>query len=174
MAKSEVRSSMTHGLSDQAPLPIGLPSSPGVGGRQASSPPPTVGGGYPDICTPSDFDFFPAAVEKIDPRLGELQAIGLHPAWLGVAKTIGVDAFLAAWRVLDASVRPSERGVLELQLRSYRSFLRYQRNRYIDALAAGGVPPTEIRSRVARDLGENLSDVTIRRVIKEGYRGRKK
>lgn len=91
--------------------------------------------------------------------------MGLPRLWLRVAETIGVEAFLAAWRVLDADpANHSERGDLELRLRPFRSYLRYQRNRYIEALASSSLSVKEIQVRIQRELGEQISQRHISRI----------
>lgn len=131
----------------------------GVGARQAAPPLSPRGGGYQETCTAQEFSTRPPRPQKNrDPRLDELQKIGLKRVWLDVAEEIGVDAFLAMWRILDAddSSRHKE-GFLQVHLKLYRSFLRYQRNRYIEALAALGYKPVEIQRSLARQLREPVS-----------------
>jgi len=130
-----------------------------VGARQGQTDPRLAGGGYPETCTVLKFSARPPEAEKNrDPRLNELQRIGLKRVWLDVAAEIGVDAFLAMWRILDAdeSSRHKE-GFLQIHLKLYRSFLRYQRNRYIEALAAQGYKPIEIQHSLTRQLREPVS-----------------
>lgn len=132
----------------------------GVGARQEATPYPLAGGGYLETCTALKFSARPpeTAKKNRDPRLDELQRIGLKRVWLDVAEEIGVDAFLAMWRILDAddSSRHKE-GFLQIHLKLYRSFLRYQRNRYIEALAGQGYKPVEIQKSLARQLREPVS-----------------
>lgn len=143
----------------------------GVGARQVPTPPPPRGGGYPDVCTVLDFQKKPAAAKKTappaDPRLDELRRMGLPRVWLRVAEAIGIDAFLTTWRILDAD--PStwhNETILRIRLRPYRSYLRYQRNRYIEALTAQGLKPDEIQRRLQRQLGETVSHRHITRLGK--------
>jgi hypothetical protein len=136
---------------------------PGVGGRQADPDPSPEGGGYQDICMVLNF----RAQKKRDPRLSELYSMGLHGMWLEVAETIGVDNFLAMWRILDA--HPSnyeDNGMKLIPLRRYSSFLRYQRNRYVEALFASGLTPGEIKERLSKQLGEIISIRHISRLRK--------
>lgn len=131
----------------------------GVGARQTAPAPSPRGGGYQETCTAPEFSARPPRIQKNrDPRLDELQKIGLKRVWLDVAEEIGVDAFLAMWRILDAddSSRHKE-GFLQVHLKLYRSFLRYQRNRYIEALSALGYKPVEIQRSLARQLREPVS-----------------
>jgi hypothetical protein len=129
----------------------------GVGGRQANPLPPAGGGGYQDTC--GFFKFRPAADQKKrDPRLDELTSMGLPRTWLQVAEAIGVDAFLAMWRILDADDSLHEDNMIKSHLRPYRSYLRFQRNRYIETLAALKVPCATIRDMLKRQLGEEISE----------------
>ena len=91
--------------------------------------------------------------------------MGLPRTWLQVAEAIGVDAFLQMWRILDQDesmlVSGHLRGagmVIEVRLRPYRSYLRFQRNRYIETLAALKVPCATIREMLKRQLGEEISE----------------
>lgn len=136
----------------------------GVGGRQAQADPPGGGGGYLDGCTGSE-------VAK-DLRLRELAEIGLSSTWLGVSRLLGYDAFVAMWRLLSSE--PSLRNdddQIELRLRPFRSYERYQRNRYIDTLVAAGLKPSEIHTMVHTELGEKLSYRHIKRLASSS-RGR--
>lgn len=129
----------------------------GVGGRQAEPPPPAGGGGYQDTC--GFFKFWPAAApKKRDPRLDELSAMGMPRTWLQVAEAIGFDAFLQMWRILDADESLHEDNMVKAYLRPYRSYLRFQRNRYIETLAALKVPCATIRDMLKRQLGEEISE----------------
>lgn len=139
--------------------PLAENAAGGVGARQAARQALGAGGGYPETCTVLKFSARPPETKKNrDPRLEELQRIGLKRVWLDVAEEIGVDAFLAMWRILDAddSSRHKE-GFLQIHLKLYRSFLRYQRNRYIEALTAQGYKPLEIQRCLMRQLCEPVS-----------------
>lgn len=139
----------------------------GVGARQTLPPLPLGGGGYLETCAVLKFSTRPPAPEKkCDPRMLELEHMGLPRVWLDVAEEIGVDAFLATWRILDAepSMRHKE-GFLQIRLKLYRSFLRYQRNRYIEALAARGMKPAEIQRELSRQLCESVSIRHISRLV---------
>lgn len=133
-------------------------------------PLPPGGGGYQDVCTVLEFEKKPPARKKnaaADPRLDELRRMGLPRVWLQVAEAIGVDAFLATWRILDADPATwHNETILRVRLRPYRSYLRYQRNRYIEALTAQGLKPDEIRQRLRKQLGEDVSHRHITRLAK--------
>lgn len=142
----------------------GLPQ--GVGGRQAALPPPAGGGGYLDICTVFKFRGGDGQ-KKRDPRLDELISMGLPRTWLQVAEAIGVDAFLAMWRILDADESLHEDNMVQAHLRPYRSYLRFQRNRYIETLASLRVPCATIREMLKRQLGEEISERHLSRFMKK-------
>ena len=110
-----------------------------------------------DICTV--FKFRAAdGQKKRDPRLDELSSMGLPRTWLQVAEAIGIDAFLQMWRILDADESLHEDNMVQAHLRPYRSYLRFQRNRYIETLAALRVPCATIREMLKRQLGEEISE----------------
>jgi hypothetical protein len=139
-----------------------------VGARHSLSPLAGGGGGYQQTCI---FSKFGAEAEKNfadDPRLEEFREIGLSSTWLRVAEGIGVDAFLALWRILESDDRVDrDRGMLQIGLRSYASYLRYKRNRYIAALKAAGVDHREIQNRLSKQLHENLSLRHISRLLQK-------
>lgn len=154
---------------ENAQLPLQLGSTgPGVGARPADPAPAPGGGGYQDVCTVLDFEKKPTEAKKTapqDPRLDELRHMGLSRAWLQVAEAIGVDAFLTMWRILDADPACWHNdSILRVRLRPYRSYLRYQRNRYIEALVIKGLKPDEIKRRLRQQLGESVSHRHITRL----------
>lgn len=105
------------------------------------------------------------AGQQLDPRHAELVDIGLSASWLAVARIVGYDDFVALWRFwsADPSLRDRD-GLIELRLRTYRAYERYQRNRYIETLVAAGLPPSQIQHLVRSELGENLSSRHINRL----------
>lgn len=123
----------------------------GVGARQAERPTRRRGGGYLDEC--SGLDLWEGA------RIRELADMGLPSFWIAVAREIGYSNFMAMWRILDGAVetRSESESMIEVQLRRFASFKRYQRNRFIEALANVGLDEREIQGRVKGDLGEELS-----------------
>lgn len=146
----------------------------GVGGRQPDLFAPAGGGGYLDECNPAE-------VSKTDiehAKIRELEDMGLQQVWLTVARQIGYDAFIAMWRLLDAAAERREmrlsdnESMIEVSLRRFASFRRYQRNRFIETLAAMGLPNTEIQSAVKGQLGENLTRNHIVRLARRGRMGR--
>lgn len=139
----------------------------GVGGRQAPTPASPRGGGYPDICKVLNFDIT-AAQKKRDPRLEELRQMGLQRIWLDVAEEIGVDALLKMWRIVDNDPDSlGDNGRLILPLCRYNTFLRYQRNRYIEALSNMGMKPREIHEKLNAQLCEQISIRNITRIVKK-------
>lgn len=138
----------------------------GVGARLPPPAPLPGGGGYLETCTVLKFSTRPPESKKnADPRHDELARMGLQRVWLDVAEEIGVDAFLAVWRILDSdpSARHKE-GFLQINLKLYRSYLRFQRNRYIEALAARGLKPLDIQRNLIRQLRESVSLRHISRI----------
>jgi len=131
----------------------------GVGARQGDLFAPAGGGGYLDERNRSDLSKKDLEFAKIR----ELDDMGLSRLWLRVAKTIGYDNFLQLWRLLDTAAEQRElrlsdnQSMIEVQLRRFSSFRRYQRNRFIETLAATGLPADQIRLEVKTQLGENLT-----------------
>jgi hypothetical protein len=135
----------------------------GVGGRQGQGTPPPWGGGYQDNCIPLNFG---APKKNRDPRVDEFYAMGLPQMWLDVVDAIGVDAFLAVWRILDAHPNNYEdNGMKLVPIRRYSSYLKYQRNRYIEALVAQGLTTHDIKRRLESQLCETVSIRHITRLV---------
>lgn len=147
----ETRSS----ISGMSPAPS---QSSGVGGRHGSGPSVAGRGGYPDICTES-------GLPVRDPRLAELRQCGLGWHWLRVAQEIGVDAFLATWRVLSETAPADDHG--RVNVPSFRTYLRHQRNLVIATMAGEGLTAPEIRQELKRRLGYDLTEGHIRKLIRE-------
>lgn len=140
----------------------------GVGARRRPTASPGRGGGYQK--NRKIFEIRPEEKNAPDPRLDELAAMGLAEYWLKVAEYLGVDAFLGMWRILDANRNtiPQSKGngcnSMAPSLRPYSGYLRFQKNRFVENLAAQGVPPKEIQRRVQQQLCENISIVHIWRL----------
>lgn len=161
MAESSEKRSSRRGLADLELLD--RPDPQGVGGRRPPAPPPPGGGGYLDICT--GLKLLPGDAPDRDPRLDELRSMGLPSVWLRIAAAVGVDAFLATWRILDSEPAfRSDDGDLDIRMRSFRSYLRYQRNRYIESLCSAGMTAREIQEAVHRHLCERISIRHISRI----------
>lgn len=118
------------------------------------------GGGSPDFCGTS-----PTPVKgATDPRLAELRQIGLSPLWQRVASQIGFEPFLALWELLaTASAETDDRN--RVCVPAWRTYLRYQRNRLIRTLGSAGHSPARIRELLRERLGEELSEVQIKRAL---------
>lgn len=144
------------------------PAAPvGVGGRHSDLPPSARGGGYLKNCTVFELRRGVSKKTARDPRLDELQALGLHPTWQKVAAEIGMDAFLAMWRIVDHEQQwHHPKGTLEIPLRHYSSYLRYQRNCYIRALSGTGLTERQIHYRLITAYGEKLDPTHIKRIAK--------
>lgn len=140
----------------------------GVGARQGEACAAVVGGEYLKNCAPSNFSPTPDDEKKRrDPRFDELERIGLPSVWLRVAERVGFDAWLDVWRMLseDESVR-HDGGARLPKLRCYSAYGRYQRNRYIEALDAQGMPPRQIQEALRKQLGEYLDITNIKKISK--------
>ncbi len=150
------------------PGPVG-----GVGARQGGPGPGPGGGGYLDICTAPESPKKKAAepqkdAARRDPRLGDLESIGLKSVWLDVAEEIGVDSFLRVWRIIDADPCCDYGGsTLRVNIPLYRVFLRFQRNQYIRGLAGRKNSPRAIQRRLLRQFGEMVSLRHIKRIAAE-------
>ena len=143
----------------------------GVGGRQGSRAWPARGGGYLDICTLSGFDIGSKITRgraNYDPRLDELRAIGLAPRWLEIASTLGVDAFLRLWEILDKHAADEN---FRISIPRINSYIRYQRNRFILSLSACGLSPKDIRKQLEAQVGESISCRHISRLLAQSKKG---
>lgn len=139
----------------------GTPGQGGVGARQRTRPVRQGGGGYLNGCTASEL--------RADVRLRELAEIGLSATWLSVAQLLGYEQFVAMWRLLSADpALRNDDDQIELRLRPFRAFERYQRNRYIATLVQAGIKPSDIHAMVHKDLGEKLSYRHIKRLAAAG------
>jgi hypothetical protein len=159
-----------------------LPPEHGVWGRQGQGQGQPGGGGYLNECTPPEVrhgrlkknfakNF---ANSQLDPReaalLSELDAMGLSRVMLQIAQTIGFDNFMAMWQILDSSyeaMADNDSGIY-IRLQRMSAYKRFQRNRFIEAMAAMGMSQPEISRSVKRDLGEKVSDRHIWRLMAGG------
>jgi hypothetical protein len=100
-----------------------------------------------------------------DPRLAELQAVGLPTHWQRVAEQIGVDAFLLTWQLLDEadSVRDD---CGRVHIPSFAGWIRHQRNLMIVAWARKGLEAREIQKRLVDSLGYDLSVRYIKKLMR--------
>lgn len=93
--------------------------------------------------------------------------MGLTRVWLRVAEEIGVDRFHQVWKILDEEFPEEVPGQgIRVWIRRYHSYLRYQRNRFIEALFAEGRTEAEIQARVREDLCEEISPRHISRLCR--------
>ena len=159
-----------------------LPPEPGVGARHGQEPGPEGGGGYLNECTPSktgqrrlkkiakNFSQKPESDPREAAMLDELDAMGLSRTMLRVARTIGFDNFMAMWRILDdahEAISENDSGIY-IRLQRLSAYRRYQRNRFIEAMVRMGMSQPEIARSVKRDLGEEVSDRHIWRLMAGG------
>lgn len=86
--------------------------------------------------------------------------------WLDVAEAIGVDAFLCMWRILDReqSMHTDSESQIEVRLRRYRSYQRYSRNRYVEALFRQGLNARQIQHLLLQQLCETTCISNILRL----------
>ncbi len=96
-----------------------------------------------------------------DPRLGELERIGISQWILDLADELGVDAALTIWRRLSHESGEDHR----VSVPRWSTYLRFQRNHFIASLDAQGHPPEVIRELLVTALCESLSLVSIKRIV---------
>jgi hypothetical protein len=100
----------------------------------------------------------------------ELAEIGLSTMWLGVAQFLGYDRFLAFWRHLSAEPRAlTGDGQILVDLRDFASYERYQRDLYIRALKAAGLPRAVIWATVRTHLGDDRSQGAITNITSDSW-----
>ena len=136
----------------------------GVGGRQIAYFSSSGGGGYLD-----NYSFSQLSIGKFppDPRLDDLKRLGIHHTWQKVAATIGMDAFLTMWRILDTEEQfQHPKGNLSINLRRYRSYVRFQRNEYIRSLAKEGFTKKEIANKLSSALCEKVQTCHMTAIIR--------
>jgi len=148
----------------------------GVGGRQSRPGVAGAGGGYQDVYINSDAPL--GALKKsrapaLEMTIAELREMGLSQRWLEVAETIGIEAFLKMWAILDRDnlQSPSERECVRVWIPQMRRYFRFQRNKLIHALSSDGVSKYEIQKIIASELGERIS---IRHIDRIASRSRAK
>lgn len=98
--------------------------------------------------------------------------MGLPEVWLKVAHSIGSQNFIRMWAILgqEPSFQASD-GQIAAKLRPFRSYLRFQRNRYIEDLITRGWDSRQIQEEIERQLCESLTLGHISRVMKFARRG---
>jgi len=92
--------------------------------------------------------------------------MGLGAFWRGLAEQIGYDDFMLVWASLSEQATDGDDGH-RVYIPRFDSYLRFQRNRYIVALASSGSKPREIKHRVQEDLNENVHEMHISKVIRQ-------
>jgi hypothetical protein len=108
----------------------------------------------------------PPGAEPADIRLHELREIGLAKVWLDVANIVGVDRFFEMWKFLSSQEHLlNDSGQVELSLRRFTSYQKYQRNRYLDTLVQAGLTPAQLAQVIRRELGESLTVRQLRRLF---------
>lgn len=155
MSDSEKRSS------DTETTPLGTPD-PGVGARRMDPPPPSGGGRYLDIYNVSEAALA-AQMRTQDPRLAELEDIGIRPDWLEIAGILGVDDFLIFWALIDR--RFGIDMLCRLKLPKYSRYLKYHRNKRIVELKSAGINKHRIRRIITTEFRENVSIRHIDRIL---------
>lgn len=92
--------------------------------------------------------------------------MGLSSVWLQIADMIGYDTFVAIWRFVDAQPElRDDSNQIALTLRQYRTFERYQRNRYVETLVVAGLNASQIHAMVNKELREGLTFRHVKRLI---------
>lgn len=156
----------------------------GVGGRQARPAARPGGGGYLNGCTSPEVakgetgarkkiaDFGVSGAGRADQiresqLLSELDAMGLSSVMLRVATEIGFDNFMLMWEILDRAPEAlsDSESAIHMRLPRLNAYRRYQRNRFVEALAAAGWSQPEIKEKVELELGEKLSSRHTRRLM---------
>lgn len=143
---------------------VGGVTREGVGARHAPLHGPQGGGGYLNECIGSEVPIGDWDALKIR----ELETMGLPQVWLDIARLTGYETFVEIWRRMDMATETGafkriDGGMIEMQLRGFKSFKRFQRNRFIESLAMSGMNVDQIRYEVLTKLGEKLTpDHTFR------------
>ncbi len=95
--------------------------------------------------------------------------MGLARVHIELARKIGFDAFMQVWQHYDGEpMCHTDKGDLEIRMRPYRSYMRYQRNRFIETLLAAGMKPAEVQAQLLHELCEKVSPGHISRIGRKG------
>lgn len=135
----------------------------GVGGRQEDAPPATQGGGYLSSCSASGAPLSAREAAATDPRLAELREMGIHPLWIIVASSIGLDAFVRQWEVFSAHMDLLD-GRNRITLPSIKTYRRFQRNQAIRSMLLAGKPPKEVSEELRKIDIQTPKLTTLRRI----------
>jgi len=136
----------------------------GVGARHEKTPAPNLGGGYQNNCNTSEL---PVRGGWRDPRIFELEEMGLSDLWLSIADEIGVDAFYRMWRILDSNNDAGAVTNKKLLVPRFTTFVRYQRDKLIKYLAKQGHSKKEIQQILKRQFSIEISGRSLCRIISE-------
>jgi len=142
--------------------------SVGVGGRQEGSQAPTGGGGYLDECTISGPSLKNSRSAANDPRLNDLRSIGISQKLFAVAEVVGFDYFIEIWKIFDQeNLNRSRCSSVDVRIGipRFRSYLLFQRNKYIAALADEGYSTKEISRILKKELCDSVSLRHISRIV---------
>ena len=134
----------------------------GVGGRHGYMSSPGWGGGYLDNYTPPGPLLEARKKIALDPRIEELRQMGLNRHWITLAEQLGFDAFMVVW---DTLAEMPTRGTQLVLVPKKSLYLRYQRNRLIQALADAGKKSPEIHQELKQITGHKVSRRHIDRII---------
>ncbi len=150
----------------QPDLPGMPPQGWGVG--NAPSPLSHVGGGYLSICMPFEFSLPDDKKNFRDPRIGQLEAMGMRRTFIKVAEAIGFEAFMTMWQIFDAdpSLRDQGPSAMRIVMRPYSAWQRFQRNRFIEQLLAMGLTDDEVSQRLAKQFDIEFEAISVRRFRK--------
>lgn len=142
-------------------------SNYGVGGRQAKKCLSSEGGGYLDNYRFMEFEKN-TLPKKADPRLIYLRKIGLNATLQKIANSIGFDNFLKMWAILDKDKSAhTDSGAINLHIRSFKAWQRFERERLVKALSSEGYSAREISEFVKDQFGEKLHHSYISRLIRK-------
>ena len=138
-----------------------------VGGRQQENIIFSQGGGYLEKYRFVEFQKTDLT-KKTDPRLLHLRRIGLNATLQQIAKAIGFDNFLKMWVILDQDrSSKTDSGAINLHIRSFKAWQRFERARLIKALHAEGNSARQISDKVQDQFGERLHHSYISRLIRK-------
>lgn len=99
--------------------------------------------------------------------MADLHALRLQRHWLEIAVLIGVENFIAMWRVLCQEV-DSRGDSQRIYIPRFSKYLRLQRNRVIMTLRSEGKKPKTIRKEYKAVTGQDVSIAHIWKIINQG------
>ncbi len=92
--------------------------------------------------------------------------MGLRPAWIAVADTIGFDAFVQFWQTLSANQDMLD-GRNRITMPSIQTYLRFLRNNLIRTLAATGASASAICESLKQDHKMDVEISAVRWVMRK-------